>query len=123
MAYTQINVQRPGAGGAELTTSAGVAGGAGTGYKMSNDGHSFLDIKNTGVGTPNVVILPGGTCNGVDLSAAALQTIALTSGQDKIAGPWGKDTYDQQGSTDPGMVYIYFTGGDETDVTIAAFHQ
>lgn len=121
MAYTKINVQKPGEGGAELTESNGVAGGAGTGYRFSNDGRTFLRIRNTGAGTPNVVILTGATMGGFALGD---NTIALTATagakDDCIAGPFPPEIYNQRDGS--GETYIYFTGSDETDVRVAAFN-
>ena len=118
MAYTQINVQKPGVGGTDLTDSNGVAGGAGTGYFFSNDGHTFLSIFNSGAGTPNVVVEASNTIKGYAISGD--QTIALaangSTGDRKIAGPFDKSIFDTDNT-----VQINFTGSNETDVRIAAF--
>lgn len=116
MAYTALTVQRPTDAGAELTLSNGASGGAGTGYKFQNDGSVLLYITNTGTGTPNVVI----ACASYLGYTVTATTIALTAtgGLKDIvhAGPFDKSLYNQDG-----LVYVYFTGGDETDVRIAAF--
>lgn len=121
MAYTRINVQEPGQGGAELTLSNGVAGGAGTGYKFANDGRTYLYITNTGAGTPTVTIVTGRTVAGRAVEDQAIALTATAGVKDIVhAGPFPKDVYDQpDGSND---VYVYFSGSNETDVRIAAFH-
>jgi hypothetical protein len=125
MAYTAVNVQTTTSGGIIPTETAGVSGGAGTGHKFSNDGKTAFLIQNTGAGTPNVVFLPGGTYRGTTLAVSHLETVALaaadSSGDHKIAGPFPKDVFDQQGTTDPGLVYVYYTGSNETDVRITPF--
>jgi len=117
MAYTAITVQNALQSGPSLTYSNGVAGGAGTGYKFTNDGHTALLVKNTSaVNTPNVVVVTGGSADGNAISDVTVAQVAST---DKLLGPFPKPTYDQSGS-DEGMVYVYFSGGNETDLRIAA---
>ena len=122
MAYTDLAVQTVTADGAQLTTVAGVAGGAGTGYAFSNDGNVYLAITNAGAGTPSVVIETGATKAGY---AVADETIVLTAtaGAKAIvqAGPYRTDTFNVPSGTNVNKVQVNFTGGDETDVTIAAF--
>lgn len=117
MAYTAINVQKATAAGTTITLSNGVAGGAGTGYKFSNDGNTVLHIRNTsGSNTPSVVVVTGGSVGG---NAIADVTRQIAVSATVHMGPFPKEIYDQQGS-DEGFVYVYFSGGNETDLRVAA---
>ena len=114
MAYTAVartTVSEAGTRVDNLSTGTGVAGGAGTGLKFLNDGRKLLYINNTGVGTPNVVVLASATFRGVALTTSN-QTIATVSGSQHVAGPFPADVYNDS----DGYVRIYFTGSNETDV-------
>lgn len=96
-----------------ITTGTGVAGGAGTGLKFSNDGHQFLHVSNTGVGTPTVVVLASGRHLGAPLTTAN-ETRVTESGEKLIMGPFPTALFNDS----DGNVRVYFTGGDETDLEL-----
>lgn len=116
MAYTAVARTALGVGGTRIdniSTATGVAGGAGTGYKFSNPGGNRLYVNNTGVGTPNVVVLASGTFKGVPLTAND-QTLAVVASAQHGMGPFDTDIYNDSG----GFIRVYFTGGDETDLEL-----
>jgi len=116
MAYTAVARTKLGVGGTRIdniSTATGVAGGAGTGYKFSNPGGNRLFVNNTGVATPNVVVLASGSFKGVVFSVND-QTISPGSGEQHGGGPYDPDIYNDSG----GFVRVHFTGGDETDLEL-----
>lgn len=117
MGYTQKGVNAPGPAGTRIdniTTDAGVAGGAGTGLKYSNDGHVMFALVNTAANTPNVVI-EGGILRGQSVDDI---TIAMPANGVKIVGPYPPDLYSQGG-----FIQMNFTGGNETDMAVYAFAE
>lgn len=119
MAYTAISRTKVTKAGVRFDNigSAGVAGGAGTGYKFSNDGTVLLFINNTSVNAPNCVVLASGTFKGVALTADN-KTIAMASGTKYIAGPFEPEIFNDSA----GMVNIYFSGSNETDLKVVPFN-
>jgi hypothetical protein len=114
MAYTQINVTKLGAAARyDGQGTAGVAGGDGTGLSFSNDGRTALQLENSGAGTPSVVIKTAGTAGGL---AIADVTITMVANQDQEYGAMDPDIF----NTSSGLVEMYFTGGNETDVLVRA---
>lgn len=116
MAYTAKAVYQRTPGGTVLTEAAGVAGGAGTGYKYPNDGQFSFLIRNTSSNTPTVTIVSGGTVGGLSIGDL---TISVGASGFQEVGPFPKEIWDQQGS-DAGYIYVYFGGSNETDLRITA---
>jgi hypothetical protein len=114
MAYTAINAQKLSVAGVALTESNGLAGGAGTGYSVSNDGKVKLFIRNSASNTPNVVVEANGTIKGFSISGD--QTIAVGALGIQHAGPYDPEIF---GTT----LQINFTGSNETEMRIAAFRE
>jgi hypothetical protein len=96
-----------------LTTGTGAAGGAGTGLSFSNDGHQFLHVSNTGVGTPAVVVLASGQFRGAALTTAN-ETRVTVSGEKLIMGPFPPEIFNNS----DGEIDVYFTGSDESDLEL-----
>ena len=115
MAYTAVNVTKISAAGYRVDNvgTAGVAGGAGTGHKFSNDGHVFVHVHNTSTNAPNAVFLASGTFKGEALTVAN-ETVAMASGVDKICGPFNPDLFNDA----DGNVNIYYTGSNEDELKI-----
>lgn len=116
MAYTAKPVYARTIGGTAITESAGVAGGAGTGYKFPNDGQMSFLIRNTSTNTPTATILTGGTVGGLAIDNL---TISVGASGFQEVGPFPKEIWDQQGS-DAGYIYVYFGGSNETELRISA---
>lgn len=117
MAYTQINVQRPGMSGSALTyTDADVVN---DGNKFSNDGTVYLAIYNNGAtGTATVTLATGKTVHG---HAVSDQAISVTTSQIKIAGPFNQDLFNQKSGDDVGCIRAVITGTGAADVDLAVF--
>ena len=86
------------------------------GEMITNDGQTFIEVKNTGDEKTITVVTP------LEVSGLAVTdltvTIPATTG-DKMIGPFPRAHFNQQSGDDKGKVYINVS--DETAVTIAAF--
>ena len=120
MAYTAITVIETAKGGVRFDNIGdnGVAGGAGTGYKFSNDGNVLIYIDNTAGNTPSMVVLASGLFQGVALTTDN-QTITPEANADYIAGPFPRDIFNDA----DGNARLYFSGGNETELTITPFKR
>lgn len=116
MAYTAKAVYTATPGGTPITEAAGVAGGAGTGYKYPNDGRMRFLIRNTASNTPTCTILSGGTVEGLSLGDT---TVSVGASGFQVVGPFPKHLWDQTGA-DEGYIYVYFGGSNETELRISA---
>ena len=116
MAYTQVNITTITRSGVRVDAAgtAGIAGGDGTGLSFSNDGSVYLHLENTSTNTPSVVIKSARTVGGY---AVADQTIAMVSSQDQITGRFPTDIF----NTSAGLVEMYFSGSNETEVKVLPF--
>ncbi len=115
MAYTAINTTETAVGGVRLDNigQAGVAGGAGTGHKVSNDGNVRLYINNSAGNTPNIVVIASGTFKGTALTTAT-QTVATAANADYELGPYDPETYNDS----DGFLRFHYTGSNESDLKI-----
>ena len=113
MAYTQVDVTDITRAGVRVDGqgTAGVAGGDGTGLSFSNDGSIYLILENTGANTPNVVLKTAQQIGGLDVADI---TIAMVANQDQVTGTFPTDMF----NTSTGLLQMYFTGSNETDVQV-----
>lgn len=118
MAYTGVSVYRKSLAGQVVTESAGVAGGSGTGYKVPNEPGLTIRCRNTASNTPSITLVTGGShSNGQALPDI---TVQMAASQSRIFGPFPKEDWDQRGGSDDGYIYVYFSGGNETELRVSA---
>jgi len=113
MARTALSVQEIAVAGITPSYEAANADGE----KISNDGKTFIQVKNTNAGEITVTVVTPITIGGLAVSDRTI-TVPATTG-DKMIGPFKAAHYDQLSGDDEGFVYVNFSA--VTDVTIAAF--
>ena len=118
MAYTAVNLTTPGAAGTRVdnTGQAGVAGGAGTGHKVRNDGSVLFYVHNTAANTPTMTFLASGTYKGEALTVAN-ETITTVANGEYIAGPFDPEIFNDA----DGYIRVYYGGSNETELKFVAF--
>ena len=99
--------------------TAGVAGDAGTGISFSNTGNETVIMHNSGAATPTFVILASGVFKGAPLDESNDITQACVASADYYIGRLDPDIYNNAS----GLVLIYFSGGNETDLKITAWRN
>lgn len=112
MAETALTVTTVGkAGTAKTTANADTSNG----NKFANDGRTFLYLFNNGsTGSATVTIATAKTVGGY---AVGNQDISLTTTQEKIAGPFDPDIFNDA----DGNVTLSISGAGATDVDFMAF--
>lgn len=112
MAETALSVVTVGkAGTAKTTANADTSNG----NKFANDGRTFLYLFNNGsTGSATVTIATQKTVGGY---AVGDQAIALSTTQEKIAGPFDPDIFNDA----DGNVTMTITGTGAADVDLLAF--
>ena len=113
MARTDLPVQEVPVAGVALSFTAANADG----HSISNDGKTFLYVKN-GSGAPiNVTLQTPGTVDGL---AVADRVVAVPAGGERIISDLRPDAYNRPPTgTDPNEVYVDFSA--VTTVSVAAF--
>lgn len=106
MARAAMSVQSIVRGG--LAASYGSVASA-DGIEFTNNGKTFLHVKNSSGGSINVTIQTPGTVDGL---AIADRTVAVANGADKFIGPFAQGQYNQS----DGVVYVDFSGDMTTSV-------
>ena len=94
MARTALSVQTISVAG---QTPSFTAGDQPNGHEFQNDGHMFLEVKNTGAGTCTVTIQTPGKVGGVEIADPTV-IVPITSG-DKMIGPFEPTIFNQAGGT------------------------
>lgn len=112
MARTNLAVQEIARSGLTPSFTAAEADG----HSVSNDGRTFIEVKNTNAGAIDVTIVTPGTVDGLAVGDRVVE-IPLTVG-DKMIGPFTPSVYNQISGTDKDKVYVNFSA--VVDVTVAA---
>jgi hypothetical protein len=84
------------------------------GHEFTNDGKTFLQVKNTSGSPITVTLQTPATVDGVALADPTVSVPATTG--DKMIGPFPTRAFNQSG----GVVYVDFSA--VTNVTVSAFH-
>jgi len=113
MARTVLSVQDIAVAGITPSYEAANADGE----KISNDGATFVQVKNTNGAEITVTIVTPITIGGLAVADQTI-TVPATTG-DKMIGPFKPAHFNQPSGDDEGYVYVDFSA--VTDVTIAAF--
>lgn len=82
------------------------------GDKFANDGRQFAYFKNASGGSITVTVVTAKTVDGL---AVADRTVALAAGEEKLIGPFDKDTYNDTDGN------VNFTYSGVTSLTMAVF--
>lgn len=64
------------------------------GHAFDNDTHTAVLIENTGAGAHTITVVTTKTVNGL---AVADRTYVIPAGEQRIAGPFARDIYDETG--------------------------
>lgn len=110
MARTALTVQTISRSGIAPSYASGDAA---NGHQFSNNGKTFLHVKNGGGSSITVTIQTPGSVDGL---AVADRTVTVANGAEKMIGPFPTTTYNQSG----GLVYVDLSA--DTSVTLAAFY-
>ena len=79
--------------------------------QFTNDGRTFIHVKNGGGAPINVTV---GTPGTVDSLAVADLVVSVTNASEKMIGPFPKGTYDQTG----GGVYVDWSSGSSVTYAV-----
>lgn len=112
MAVTRVNTQ---AADGALTLTSGLSGGDGTGPSFANDGKTYVQVGNIGVGAVTVNFKRSGKLEGTAVDTPRVETVA--AGLTGIFGPFSQRLYNDA----DGLIEVFYTVANETDARFAAF--